>query len=157
MLDSDDSDQERDSNDSNQNRVPSPPSPSPPRDLSGASSPGPDFPQQVPVPVPPRAANAERHQQVDMIPIMQACGGPGLLIAARGLDAKMPDSQRLVPSVRAGGETRRETLKRKANDISRSSNKIFAFCTTTSETVSQGAAAKLLSAVGNVSRLCIVC
>ena len=107
------------------------------------------------MPVPPRAANAERHQQVDMIPIMQACGGPGLLIAARGLDAKMPDSQRLVPSVRAGGETRRETLKRKAKDISRSSSEIFAFCT--SETVSQGAAAKLLSAVGNVSILCIVC
>ena len=117
-------------------------------DGPGGGSEGPEVPEQAPLP-PAQAQPPRSLPPVDMIQTMQACGGPGFLIAAKGLDARMPDTDRKVPSARAGGETRTQSLKRKAEDISRSACEIFAFCT--SETVSQEGTAKLLSAVGNVS------
>ena len=117
-------------------------------DGPGAGSEWPEVPGQAPLP-PAEAQPPRSLPPVDMIQMMHASGGPGFLIAAKGLDARTPDTARRVPSARAGGETRTQSLKRKAEDISRSACEIFAFCT--SETVSQEGTAKLLSAVGNVS------
>ena len=142
-----------DSDDSYPENVPSPARVSPAplssdSDGLGGGSEGPEDSEQAPQP-PPQDQPPRSLPPVDMIQTMQASGGPGFLIAAKGLDARMPDTARGVPSARAGGETRTQSLKRKAEDISRSACEIFAFCT--SETVSQEGTAKLLSAVGNVS------
>ena len=116
--------------------------------MTQKGSEGPEVTEQAPLP-PAQAQPPRSLPPVDMIQTMQASGGPGFFIAAKGLDARMPDTARRVPSARAGGETRTQSLKRKAEHISRSASEIFAFCT--SETVSQEGTAKLLSAVGNVS------
>ena len=103
-------------------------------DGPGAGSEWPEVPGQAPLP-PAEAQPPRSLPPVDMIQMMHASGGPGFFIAAKGLDARMPDTARRVPSARAGGETRTQSLKRKAEDISRSACEIFAVCT--SETVSQ--------------------
>jgi hypothetical protein len=83
-----------DSDDSNQEHVQSPP-------LSCANSPGLNASQPVPPPVPlppvpvpldaPQPVPPQQPQPVDMIGIMQASGGPGMLITARGLNARMQE------------------------------------------------------------------
>ena len=148
LLDSDDSDPE--SLPSPTRDLPSPTRDSPVPPSNDSEGPASEAPDQAPGPLPPAQAQPPRYlPPVDMIQTMQASGGPGFLIAAKGLDARMPDTARRVPSARAGRETRTQSLKRKAEHISRSASEIFAFCT--SETVSQEGTAKLLSAVGNVS------
>ena len=146
LLDSDDSDPE--SLPSPTRDLPSPTRDSPVPPSNDSEGPASEAPDQAPLP-PVQAQPPRSLPPVDMIQTMQASGGPGFLIAAKGLDARMPDTARRVPSARAGGETRTQSLKRKAEHISRSACEIFAFCT--SETVSQEGTAKLLSAVGNVS------
>lgn len=103
---------------------------------------GPDLPQDAGIP-PPRA--------IGMKKAMQLAGGDDYIQAALDADKRLGTYS--VPlklyTERTGGAARRERLKRKASDITRSECESFAFCT--SRTTSIEDTAILLSAFANVS------
>ncbi len=76
-------------------------------------------------------------------------GGAGLKQVIAAADDAMPPGGLPVASERAGGESRRTELKRKAGEITRSAAEDFALLTT--RTSSMRYAADFLSTVGNVS------
>ncbi len=80
---------------------------------------------------------------------MCLAGGSGLEQAIVDADAAMPPEGLPVTSERAGGESRRLGLKRKAGEITRSVAEDFAVLT--ARTASARYAADFLSTVGNVS------
>ena len=88
---------------------------------------------------------------VDMMKAMQLVGGDDYIQAALDADKRLgTDRLRLkVYSERTGGTARKERLKRKAADITRSACETFAYCT--SRTTSIEDTAMLLSAFANVS------
>ncbi len=85
----------------------------------------------------------------DICNMMCLAGGSGLEQAIVDADAAMPREGLPVASERAGGESRRTGLKRKAGEITRSAAEDFALLTT--RTASARYAADFLSTVGNVS------
>ena len=85
----------------------------------------------------------------DMRQMMWLAGGSGLQSVITRSDAAMPTDDLPVASERAGGESRRSGLKRKAAEITRSAAEDFALLTT--QTVSARYAADFLSTVTNVS------
>jgi len=76
-------------------------------------------------------------------------GGAGLEQVIAAAEDAMPPGGLPVASERAGGESRRTGLKRKAGEITRSAAEDFALLTT--RTSSMRYAADFLSTVGNVS------
>ena len=85
----------------------------------------------------------------DMRQMMWLAGGSRLHSVITRADADMPTDDLPVASERAGGESRRSGLKRKAAEITRSAAEDFALLTT--QTVSSRYAADFLSTVTNVS------
>jgi hypothetical protein len=85
----------------------------------------------------------------DICHMMCLAGGSGLEQAISDADAAMPLEGFPVASERAGGESRRTGLKRKAGEITRSAAEDFALLTT--RTASALYAADFLSTVRNVS------
>ena len=85
----------------------------------------------------------------DMAKTMCKAGGPGLNKVIAAAEDAMPPGCMPVASERAGGESRRTGLKRKAGEITRSAAEDFALLTT--RTSSMRYAADFLSTVGNVS------
>jgi hypothetical protein len=84
----------------------------------------------------------------DMPQMMWLAGGAGLHSVIARSDAAMPTDDVPVASERAGGESRRTGLKRKAAEITRSAAEDFALLTT--QTVSARYAVDFLSTVTNV-------
>ena len=80
--------------------------------------------------------------------MMWLAGGSGLQSVITRSDAAMPTDDLPVASERAGGESRRSGLKRKAAEITRSAAEDFALLTT--QTVSARYAVDFLSTVTNV-------
>ena len=85
----------------------------------------------------------------NMAKTMCQAGGAGLKQVIAAADNAMPSGGLPVASERAGGESRRTELKRKAGEITRSAAEDFALLTT--RTSSMRYAADFLSTVGNVS------
>jgi hypothetical protein len=85
----------------------------------------------------------------DMAKTMCKAGGAGLNKVVAAAEDAMPPGGMPVASERAGGESRRTGLKRKAGEITRSAAEDFALLTT--RTSSMRYAADFLSTVGNVS------
>ena len=85
----------------------------------------------------------------DICNMMCLAGGSGQEQAIVDADAAMPPEGLPVASERAGGESRRLGLKRKAGEITRSAAEDFALLT--ARTASARYAADFLSTVGNVS------
>ena len=85
----------------------------------------------------------------DMAKTMCQAGGAGLNKVIAAAEDAMPPGGMPVASERAGGESRRTGLKRKAGEITRSAAEDFALLTT--RTSSMRYAADFLSTVGNVS------
>ena len=85
----------------------------------------------------------------NMAKTMCQAGGAGLKQVIAAADDAMPPGGLPVASERAGGESRRTGLKRKAGEITRSAAEDFALLTT--RTSSMRYAADFLSTVGNVS------
>ena len=81
----------------------------------------------------------------DMRQMMWLAGGSGLHSVITRADAAMPTDDLPVASERAGGESRRTGLKRKAAEITESAAEDFALLTT--QTVSARYAADFLSTV----------
>jgi hypothetical protein len=79
---------------------------------------------------------------------MAAVGGPNYTNALKEADARTGVAPLDIPCERCGGESRRESLKRRAHDITRSAAEIFAYCT--SRTTSIEDSGELLSTFGNV-------
>ena len=128
------------------------PSTSPvPRPGSPSPSPSPSQPEHV-VPLLRKPARfGRRSPPVNVTQLMRLAGGLGLAAAISAADVRTdsfgPDWE--VPSERAGGESRRNENKRKANEITRSAAEDFALLTT--RTTSEHHAADFLSTVGNVN------
>ncbi len=85
----------------------------------------------------------------NMAKTMCQAGGAGLKQVIAAVDDAMPPGGLPVASERAGDESRRTELKRKAGEITRSAAEDFALLTT--RTSSMRYAADFLSTVGNVS------
>ena len=85
----------------------------------------------------------------DMAKTMGKADGAGLKKVIAAAEDAMPPGGMPVASERAGGESRRTGLKRKAGEITRSAAEDFALLTT--RTSSMRYAADFLSTVGNVS------
>jgi hypothetical protein len=85
----------------------------------------------------------------DMAKTMCQAGGASLDKVISAAEDAMPSGGMPVASERAGGESRRTGLKRKAGEITRSAAEDFALLTT--RTSSMRYAADFLSTVGNVS------
>ena len=85
----------------------------------------------------------------DMAKTMCHADGAGLNKVIAAAEDAMPQGGMPVASERAGGESRRTGLKRKAGEITRSAAEDFALLTT--RTSSMRYAADFLSTVGNVS------
>lgn len=85
----------------------------------------------------------------DMAKTMCHAGGAGLNKVIAAAEDAMPQGGMPVASERAGGESRRTGLKRKAGEITRSAAEDFALLTT--RTSSMRYAADFLSTVKNVS------
>ena len=119
---------------------PSSPGPARPRPPAAALAAGPP-PAAAPAAVPPPSA-------WDVRQMMWLAGGSGLSAVVARHDAAMPAEGLPVASERAGGESRRAGLKRKASEITRSAAEDFALLTT--RTTSARAAADFLSTVANV-------
>ena len=85
----------------------------------------------------------------DMAKTMCQAGGASLNKVIAAAEDAMPTGGMPVESERAGGESRRTGLKRKAGEIPRSAAEDFALLTT--RTSSMHYAADFLSTVGNVS------
>ena len=98
------------------------------------------------VPIMPNAAEAI--PPPDMRRTMAAVGGPNYTNALNEADARTGVAPLDIPCERCGGESRRQLLKRRAHDISRSTAEIFAYCT--SRTTSIDDSAEILSSFGNV-------
>jgi hypothetical protein len=98
------------------------------------------------VPIMPNAAEAI--PPPDMRRTMAAVGGPNYTNALNEADARTGVAPLDIPCERCGGESRRESLKRRAHDITRSTAEIFAYCT--SRTTSIEDSAEILSTFGNV-------
>ena len=92
---------------------------------------------------PPRA--------IGMMKAMELAGGDSYIQAALDADKRLrTESAPLnVYSERTGGAARKERLKRKASDITRSACETFAYCTSRTTTIED--TAMLLSAFANVS------
>ena len=84
----------------------------------------------------------------DMRRTMAAVGGPNYTNALQEADARTGLAPLNIPFERCGGESRRQLLKRRAHDITRSTAEIFAYCT--SRTTSIQDTGEILSAFGNV-------
>ena len=84
-----------------------------------------------------------------MTKTMCQAGGAGLEQVIAAAEDAMPPGGLPVASERAGGESRRTGLKRKAGEITRSAAEDFALLTT--RTSSMRYAADFLSTVGNIS------
>ena len=79
---------------------------------------------------------------------MAAAGGPNYTNALKEADARTGVGPLNIPCERCGGESRRQLLKRKAHDITRSTAEMFAYCT--SRTTSIIDSADLISSFCNV-------
>ena len=121
----------------------------------GPSLPGspPAIPASPPAAAPPQAAPPSPSARParsgwDMSQMMWLAGGSGLPAVIARSEVEMPAEGLPVASERAGGESRRTGLKRKASEITRSAAEDFALLTT--QTVSERYAADFLSTVANV-------
>jgi len=116
-----------------------------------AASPPPAAPASGPAPPPvaPAAPRGLVAAGLDMRQTMWLAGGSSLPSVISRSDADIPAQGLPVSSERAGGESRRTGLKRKASQITRSAAEDFALLT--SRTTSARDAADFLSTVGNVS------
>lgn len=86
--------------------------------------------------------------KVDIVRIMQKLGHETLHYdVVNAMDAR-PETPKSDPSLLCGGESHRDTIKRKASQITGSSSEMFVFCT--SHTLSEESTAQLLAAVGSV-------
>jgi hypothetical protein len=105
-----------------------------------------------PPPSPPAVPNlpnaAAAIPPPDMRRTMAAVGGPNYTNALQEADARTGQAPLNIPFERCGGESRRQLLKRRAHDITRSTAEIFAYCT--SRTTSIQDTGEILSAFGNV-------
>ena len=106
----------------------------------------PIIPDAAAAAIPPPAAAAI--PPPDMRRTMAAVGGTNYMNALKEADARTGEGPLNIPCERCGGESRRQLLKRRAHDISRSTAEIFAYCT--SRTTSIDDSAEILSSFGNV-------
>ena len=100
------------------------------------------------VPIIPILNAAAAIPPPDMRRTMAAVGGPNYTNALKEADARTGVAPLDIPSERFGGESRRESLKRRAHDITRSTSEIFAYCT--SRTTSIEDSGEILSTFANV-------
>ena len=116
--------------------------------------------------LPPVAAAADVHEAIihrDSVPeetldvrkVMAMAGCRDSLVQlSTHLDQKMPGTE-IVHSIRGESRGRRETLKRKAAEITRSSCETFSFLTT--KNFSQKDAADFFTTFCNVGLICLFC